>query len=192
MAVELNPRSGIAHVNLGHMFCARGQSAEGIAAFRTAIELEPAKARISIILLGIYAHVQRMPPRHRAGCPIGKLAVELESDSPDFWNTLGIAFYRAGQLARPRCLHKSYELRDGGNSFDYFFLAMADWQLGHQDEAREWYAKAVEWMDANLPNHAELIRFRAEAEQTLAMSQDVGTGDHPPPPPLAEPKTTDL
>ena len=36
-----------------------------------------------------------------------------------------------------------------------------------QDEAREWFDKAVEWMDANAKENAELIRFRAEAEELM-------------------------
>ena len=31
--------------------------------------------------------------------------------------------------------------------FNAFFLAMAHWQLGHKDEARAWYDRAVAWTD---------------------------------------------
>jgi hypothetical protein len=30
-------------------------------------------------------------------------------------------------------LEKSMELRNGGDSFDWFFLAMANWQLGERE-----------------------------------------------------------
>jgi hypothetical protein len=40
---------------------------------------------------------------------------------------------------------------------------MAHRQLGHEDEARMWYDKAVDWMEKNRPDHEELQRFRAEA-----------------------------
>ena len=63
-------------------------------------------------------------------------------------------------------LQKSMKLQ-GENSFDFFFLAMAHWQLGHEDEARTWYDQAVEWMQKNKPDDAELRRFRAEAEELL-------------------------
>ena len=43
---------------------------------------------------------------------------------------------------------------------------MAHWQLGHKDEARQWYDKAVEWMKNN-PADDELTRFRAEADELL-------------------------
>ena len=44
------------------------------------------------------------------------------------------------------------DLRNGGDSFDWFFLAMAHWRLGEKDKAREWYERAVQWMDKNQPD----------------------------------------
>ena len=48
---------------------------------------------------------------------------------------------------------------------------MAHWQLGHADEARSWYAKAVAWTEKNAPQNKELIRFRAEAAALLGLSE---------------------
>lgn len=58
-------------------------------------------------------------------------------------------------------------LRDGGDSMDWFFLAMAEWQLSNKDAARQWYEKAVDWLEKNSPNDGELMRFRAEAAERL-------------------------
>ena len=66
------------------------------------------------------------------------------------------------------------ELGDGGGVFDWFFLAMAHWKLGNQEEARRWYDKAVEWTDEHGPGDEELRRFRAEAAELL------GVTDAPP------------
>ena len=63
------------------------------------------------------------------------------------------------------------ELRKGGDSFDWFFLAMAHWQLGEKDKAREWYDRAVQWMDKNQPKNEELRRFRAEAAELLELKE---------------------
>ena len=41
--------------------------------------------------------------------------------------------------------------RKAATAFDWFFLAMAHWQLGEKDKAREWYDQAVQWMDKNQP-----------------------------------------
>ena len=54
-------------------------------------------------------------------------------------------------------------LRKGGDAYDWLFLAMAHWQLGHQEEARQWYRRAVAWIDQNKRQDEELSRFRAEA-----------------------------
>ena len=59
------------------------------------------------------------------------------------------------------------DLRKGGDSFDWFFLAMAHWQLGETDKARKWFDQAVGWMDKNQPRNAELRRFRAEAAELM-------------------------
>jgi eukaryotic-like serine/threonine-protein kinase len=99
---------------------------------------------------------------------LAKEAVELSPKYGHHWNTLGIAHYRAGgHKAAIAALGKSMELRKGGDSLDWFVLAMAHWKLGEKDKAREWYDKAVEWMDQNEPNNKELRRFRAEAAELL-------------------------
>ena len=48
---------------------------------------------------------------------------------------------------------------------------MAHWQQGNQDEARQWYQRAVEWMELKKLNDEELLRFRAEAEQLMGISE---------------------
>ena len=64
-------------------------------------------------------------------------------------------------------LEKSSDLEAGGDSFAWFFLAMAKWQIVHKDEARKRYCQAVAWMDKNQPKNEELRGFRQEAEALL-------------------------
>ena len=93
--------------------------------------------------------------------------MELTPTQGAYWNTLGLANYRAGEWNTAIVdLQTSVELR-GGDSNDWFFLAMAHWQLGEKDKAREWYDRAVQWMDKNQPTNEELRRFRAEAEELM-------------------------
>jgi hypothetical protein len=66
-------------------------------------------------------------------------------------------------------LMKSVQLGKGGDNFDFFFLAMAHWQLN--DKARAWYDQAVAWMDKNIPKNEELKRFRAEATALLGLAK---------------------
>ena len=44
---------------------------------------------------------------------------------------------------------------------------MAHWRLGEQDQAHEWYDRAVTWMDQNASTNAELRRFRTEADELI-------------------------
>jgi tetratricopeptide (TPR) repeat protein len=118
-----------------------------------------------------------------ATCPYPELrdpeqAVELATKAvarslpltvKEFWNTLGVAQYRAGHWADAvAALEKSMQVRND-SAHDWFFLAMAHWQLGDKEEARDWYDKAVAWMDTNKPRDEELLRFRAEAAQLLGV-----------------------
>jgi Tfp pilus assembly protein PilF len=99
-------------------------------------------------------------------------AVEQAPERGEFWNTLGAALYRADDWTEARAaLSKSMSLRRGGDSFDWFFLSMSHWQLGDRSEGRQWYDRAVEWMERNRPKDEELIRFRAEAEELLQIKR---------------------
>ncbi len=99
-------------------------------------------------------------------------AIRLVPNDGDFWNVLGLAYYRDGNWKDAvAALEKAMELSSGGDSNDWFFLAMAHWQLGHKQEARQWYDQAIVWMDQNQPNNEELRRFRAEAAVLLDVKE---------------------
>jgi WD40 repeat protein/Tfp pilus assembly protein PilF len=104
---------------------------------------------------------------------LAKKAVELDPKNGAYANTLGAAHYRSGDwTAAIAALEKSMELREGSDSFDWFFLAMAHWQLGEKDKAREWFERAVKWMDEHQPANEELRRFRTEAEELMKVKGD--------------------
>ena len=111
-------------------------------------------------------------PRFRDPHRAVKLAKEVVEHAPKFgdkWTTLGVASHRAGDWKNAIiALEKSETLAPGRfSAINDFFLAMAHWKLGEKDKAREWYDRAVLWMDKNQPNNEELRRFRAEAAQLL-------------------------
>ena len=54
-------------------------------------------------------------------------------------------------------------------AFNGFFLAPAHWRMDQKGEARNWCDHAVQWMDKNQPQNAQLIRFRTEAEELLGI-----------------------
>jgi serine/threonine protein kinase/Flp pilus assembly protein TadD len=98
---------------------------------------------------------------------LARRAVGLAEKSGPYWTTLGVAQYRAGDWgAAVEALRKAVELRRGGDGTDWLFLAMAHWQLGKKDEARQWYDKAVQWMEKNQASD-EIQGFRAEADALL-------------------------
>jgi serine/threonine protein kinase/WD40 repeat protein/tetratricopeptide (TPR) repeat protein len=97
-----------------------------------------------------------------------KRAVEMAPKEGFYLNTLGIAQYRAGQWRSAiETFNETMELQKFLTSFDYFFMAMAHWQLGEKEPARKEYENAVEWMEKNQPTHEALVRFRAETEELL-------------------------
>ena len=102
---------------------------------------------------------------------LARRAVEVEPQQGNFWNTLGVAFYRAGELEdAKKAIEKSLELRNAGDSFDWFFLALVDHKRGKEDQAREWYDKAVAWYRNNRPDDQELLRFNVEAARALGLA----------------------
>jgi tetratricopeptide (TPR) repeat protein len=108
-----------------------------------------------------------------------ELAQQTVEQSPKvgiFWKTLGVAQYRAGDWkAAVESLEKASELGCYANDPGWFFLAMAHWQLGEQEEARRWYDKAVAWMEKDRPKDEELGRFRAEAAELLGVTRKPDT-----------------
>jgi WD40 repeat protein/serine/threonine protein kinase len=108
----------------------------------------------------------------RLALELAKKAVELSPNDGILWSTMGVAHYRAGNWKEAvAVLEKSIELRQGGDSKDWFFLAMAHWQLDQKDEARMWYDQAVLWMEKNEPDDEVLRRFRAEASELLELKE---------------------
>jgi tetratricopeptide (TPR) repeat protein len=108
---------------------------------------------------------------------LAKKAVELEPKAAEYWNTLGVANYRAGDWkAAVAALDRSVELNQGGEAVDLLFLAMAHRKLGNHNQARKAHAQALQWLDKNQealekdPGHAqEVRRFRAEAAEVLEL-----------------------
>jgi serine/threonine protein kinase/tetratricopeptide (TPR) repeat protein/WD40 repeat protein len=104
----------------------------------------------------------------KAAVELVEKATAAEPEAGKCWNTLGVAQYRAGNWRSVvTALSKSMELRHGGDSSDWFFLAMAHWQLKEKKDARIWYDKAIAWMDKNEPKNDQLLRFRNEANELL-------------------------
>jgi tetratricopeptide (TPR) repeat protein len=167
-ALRLKPDSALARRRVVIGLARQGKLDEAIAVCREDFRRDSKYAADLAGLLNLAAWRLATAPDPKARDParaveFAKEAVVLMPN--EHWNTLGAAHYRAGDgKAAIAALERSMEDRDGGDSFDWFFLAMVHWQMGENDEARKWYDQAVEWMEKNQPKNEELRRFRAEAE----------------------------
>ena len=116
----------------------------------------------------------------RRAVELAEKAVKAAPMDGGYWNTLGVAQYRAGNWQGAlTALRKSIELRKDKDAYDFFFLAMAHWKLSEQEQARSWYGRAVEWIEKNRQGlqrnqrvQQELKRIRAEAEEVLKVKKD--------------------
>jgi serine/threonine protein kinase/Flp pilus assembly protein TadD len=170
-ALRLEPDSSNALHNLCIVLADVGRLDEAIACYREALRLQPNSANALNSQAWVLATASDAKYRNAPlAVELARKAVELEPGKRAFLNTLGVAHYHAGASKDAiAALEKSRKLCGGGDSFDFFFLAMAHWQLGEKDQARDWYAKAVAWMEKNQPKDLALTRFRAEAAELLGI-----------------------
>ena len=163
----------VAHICLGEVLLQQNKLDEAIGVYRKIIELERNSPRTHNQLAWILATRPEANMRDpKQAVALATRAVKLKPDEGTHWNTLGAAQYRAGDWkAAIAALEESMKRRDGGDSLDWFFVAMAHWRLGAKDKAREFYDRAVQWMDKNQPKNEELRRFRAEAAELLGLNE---------------------
>jgi WD40 repeat protein/serine/threonine protein kinase/tetratricopeptide (TPR) repeat protein len=78
--------------------------------------------------------------------PLALEAVALEPSESEFWNTLGVIYYRLAKYHDSlRAFEEVARLRpDGLVAYDLFFLAMNHHQIGNLVKAEEYFAKAVD------------------------------------------------
>lgn len=171
--IEIDPKYVVAHYNLGVALAGKGQLDETIACYHKAIEIDPQYVAAHNNLAWLLANCSDVRLRDPwQAVEHARKAIEVMPQDGSAWNTLGVCRYRVGEWeATVMALEKSIELRKGGNSVDWLFLAMAHWQLGDKEQAKKWYERAVEWMDKNKPQDEELKRFRTEAAELLGIKE---------------------
>jgi serine/threonine-protein kinase len=164
------PRLIRSYLKLNSLLWDLGLQREAAEALRKALEVDPENPAVNNELAWLLATSPELGLRDPAtAVRLAQKAVEAERKSGNFWNTLGVAHYRYGDVkAAIDELETAMSLRGGGDSFDWFFLAMAHWRLGEHDKAKTWFDRAVQWLDKHRPNDDQLRRFRAEAETILA------------------------
>jgi tetratricopeptide (TPR) repeat protein len=112
-----------------------------------------------------------MPPAFRNPVRALELAGQATKSEPrngSHWEALGAACYRVGDWkGAVAALEKALSLPSGGDSSDWFFLAMANQRLGREQEARKWFTRATRWMESMAPHDRTLRRLCAEAAALL-------------------------
>jgi WD40 repeat protein len=111
---------------------------------------------------------------------LARRAIELSPGQALSQSTLGVAHYRAGRYTEAiTTLERSLAAGAGqSDAFDLFFLAMAHHQLGHREEARGCYERAVRWLERfqthkasakpnTFWNELEIRYLRSEAETLI-------------------------
>jgi hypothetical protein len=109
------------------------------------------------------------PPHayHRA-VELARQGVTIAPGDRRIWNTLGVAAYRAlDDRDGAAALERSMALQNGGDPYDWLFLAMIKERLGEHLVARELYQRSNAWIEAKHPQDSELVRFRSEAAAVL-------------------------
>jgi eukaryotic-like serine/threonine-protein kinase len=108
---------------------------------------------------------------------VAQLAMELRPHSANNWNNLGVAQYRAGNWpAAVEALEKADSMIPGGDREHRMFLAMAHWQLGDKDKARELYAQGAAWIAPHRKGSEEQGRFRPRPSSCWRSPRKIGSG----------------
>jgi serine/threonine protein kinase len=101
---------------------------------------------------------------------LAKKLTETHAHKGECWGTLGMARYRLGDWpGAVAALEKAQGLRSGGDTGEWFFLAMAYARLADIYRAGLYYLAAVQRMEKENPKDFDLRRFRAEAAALLGV-----------------------
>ena len=106
---------------------------------------------------------------------MARTAVDLRPDFESGWSSLGRVAFRTGNLPEAiEALRKAISLPSGREfayrESDMMVLAMAYWQSGAKQQARQWYDKAVERMEKSQARNEDFVRLCAEADALLGVT----------------------
>lgn len=181
LAVELHPKDSGVWFTRAAFFASQQNFEKAVSDYTKSLEVDPKNADTCNALAWLLATCPNVKARNPVkALKFAERSVELAPSRGDTWNTLGVAQYRAGDWKGAiKTLTKSMELRNQGDSSEYFFLALCHWQLGEKETSRKCYDKGIQWLEKNKPEDAEYGRFRAEAAE--AIGSKPRRTDTPPP-----------
>jgi tetratricopeptide (TPR) repeat protein len=171
-AIDLKPQNLSWRVCRGRAYLRMGQKDKAAEDFRQAGELKPKEANNLAWELANSPNVLLRDPG--LAVELAQQAVRQAPKEALYWNTLGVAHYRAGEWeAAIKALEEAETLAPAKYfGFNALFLAMCHHQLGDSVKAKDYYDRAVLWCQENqgklsAAHQEELKRFRAEAEERV-------------------------
>jgi serine/threonine protein kinase/WD40 repeat protein/Tfp pilus assembly protein PilF len=169
-AIQRAPQRLGLHVCRGKAYLGTGEAAKAGEDFRKAGDnLKPKDANNLAWELATARDPLRRDPK--LAVELARHATRRAPEATMYWNTLGVAYYRAREwTAAIKALEEAERLAPGKHlGFNAFFLAMCHQQLGDAAKARDLYDRAVRWCQEtqgaqSAAQQQELQAFRAEAE----------------------------
>jgi tetratricopeptide (TPR) repeat protein len=151
---------------------------ENAARFYTAaLSLQPENAATQNDLARLLVSWPRPGVDHfEEAIDLAKKAVKTTPTAGNYWVTLGMAHYWAGQWSDALvAFEQAAKLPNGDECLDWFYLAMVYGRLGEQEKGRKAYDQAVEWMEKNDPDNRGYKWLRAEAAELLGIEKGAST-----------------
>ncbi|MEE8468204.1 MAG: tetratricopeptide repeat protein, partial [Planctomycetota bacterium] len=176
-AIRTSPENAWVHGNLGVSLGKLGREEEALDSMRRALDINPDNAVVPTSLAWLLVTAQTVELRNPAeAVRLARRATARTPRGSDHWGALGAAQYRAGEVAGAvSALQKAGRLakRQGrdGSPLQALFLAMALHLDGDPEQARAWYDRACQWMEAETPRDPDHARFRAEAAEVLGIEE---------------------
>ena len=174
-AIRLAPKYAHPRNGLGRLRRDQRRWPEAITAFEDAVRLDPNFVQPYGELARILANCPE--PKFRDAGRAVQMAEKGVEISPSWvwgWQNLGHAQYRSGNWrASIEAMETSCGLQgnpEKGDSYQWYFLAMAHRQLGDLEEARRWYDKSVAWTEQHGQQNSEELSFLSEAADVLQVS----------------------
>ncbi|MBI3408694.1 MAG: protein kinase [Planctomycetes bacterium] len=166
-----------------HQFALRSQSLDddalAVRFLEAALVLQPRDsfAANNLAWLLVTGPTELRDPKR--ALPLAQKAVELNSNTSAFRNTLGVVHYRLGEYAEAiQHLEKSLTLpKNRLDASDHFFLALCHHRLGDAGKALAHFDQAQRWMktrrNLTASEQAELKSIQREAEMELGKSSEM-------------------
>lgn len=139
-AASLAPQNAEAHLKLGMSLQALQKNAAAEKAYLSAIRIDP---KLALAYNNLAWMATQDSARHKQGVAWAEKAVSLAPETAAYLDTLGWAYYRAGQTAQARATLQRALAKDSRLADPHYHLGMVWLALGNTTEARKSFNKAL-------------------------------------------------